>query len=1217
MSSSSSFHNKNPNQKSEEPIHLSSTGCTFVQQRAFTYFFLIMERRAWMDGAEDDDTPTVVRKRLVKEDLAPKKISHLEFGLLSPSEMQKLAEFQVTSNELFTPPTRTPAPGGCLDTRLGVCDKVSTCATCKRKLVDCAGHFGYIKLALPVFHIGYLRHTLHLLQCICKTCSRVLLADTERHSFLAKMRNPRTDILAKKSIHKAIIEKCKKSKFCPHCGAGNGTVKKITGVPTLKIVHEKFKGRHMEDELEELMSSMDLAIENNKDLATAMSGSTPPVEDLLPTKVLELFKKIPDDDCEIMWLDPLIGRPENLIFQNMLVPPVPIRPSVEMDGGGNVDDLTVKLQEILGVNTALELALTKGPHTRTIMESWDYLQMQVAQFINGETPGLQRPIGAKPMRGLCQRLKGKQGRFRGNLSGKRVDFSARTVISPDPNLKVNQVGVPKFVAMTMTYPERVSRYNKKKLQERVRNGPDVHPGANLIRMGERTKSLAFGDREKSAKTLREGDIVERHMEDGDIVLFNRQPSLHRVSIMSHHVKVMDVQTFRFNTCVCAPYNADFDGDEMNLHLPQTEEARAEAKLLMGVHKNLTTPRNGEPLVAASQDFLSASYLLTQNDRFFTREQFCTLVSYFGDADEHVDIPAPAIFKPVQLWTGKQVFSAMIRPNKDSNVFIDFDCKEKNYNSTKNQRHFCIDDGWVAFRQSELISGNIAKKTIGDGSKTGLLYVILRDYGPIETAAIMDRWAKFCGRYMGTQRGFSIGISDVTPTEALTEMKHDILLEGYKEADLTIEKYENGSLALRPGCDLKQSMEEILTGLLGRLRESAGQEAMKRLKWSNSPRIMAACGAKGSPLNISQMMACVGQQAVGGARVMDGFVNRTLPHFEVHSIAPAAKGFIANSFYTGLTATEFFFHMMSGREGLVDTAVKTAETGYMARRLMKALEDLSMQYDKTVRNSENAVVQLTYGDDGLDPDKMESNERPIDFERIALSVREMLPCRDEPMLSGKQLEYAVNSKLREDRFQKLLPEGILLHEEIKAFFDKKAEQQAETLKNANLSIDIQSLTWGTCRFTKTQFDEIMDIIWRKCVTAYIEPGEAVGAIAAQSIGEPGTQMTLKTFHFSGISSMNVTLGVPRLVEIINASKQISTPIITAQLEQDDNDIAARVVKAGIERTTLGEVSVYIKEVFAPDGCYISIKLDMGKYIPSPTNPRRTMPNHVLSFHYRRY
>jgi DNA-directed RNA polymerase III subunit RPC1 len=299
-------------------------------------------------------------------------------------------------------------------------------------------------------------------------------------------------------------------------------------------------------------------------------------------------------------------------------------------------------------------------------------------------------------------------------------------------------------------------------------------------MGERTKSLAFGDREKIAKSLREGDIVERHMEDGDIVLFNRQPSLHRVSIMSHHAKITDSRTFRFNTCVCAPYNADFDGDEMNLHLPQTEEARTEAKLLMGVHNNLTTPRNGEPLVAASQDFLSASYLLTQNDRFFTREQFCRLAAYFGDADEQVDIPAPSIVKPIELWTGKQLFSTMIRPNKDAKVFVDFECKEKNYNATNNAKHFCKDDGWVAFRQSELISGNIAKKTIGDGSKTGLLYVILRDFGSQETASILDRWAKLCGRYMGTHRGFSIGISDVTPNEVLTEMKHEILLEGYKE-----------------------------------------------------------------------------------------------------------------------------------------------------------------------------------------------------------------------------------------------------------------------------------------------------------------------------------------------------------------------------------------------------------------------------------------------------
>ena len=731
----------------------------------------------------DDDLPTPGNKRLVKGDVAPKRISHLQFGVLSPEEMQRLAEFQVTSRELFSMPSRKPAPAGCLDPRLGVSDKVSSCATCKRKLVDCAGHFGYIKLALPVFHIGFFRHTLNLLQCICKSCSRVVLTDSERQRHLNRMRNPKTDALGKAAIFKKLVDTCKKVKNCPHCGRFNGTVKKVTGAPTLRIVHERFKdksGKIVEDEYEELVDNLSEAVSSNKDLHALFSGANVPHEDLLPTRVLDLFSCIPDDDCEILWLDPMIGRPENLILQYILVPPVPIRPSVAMDvgGGSNEDDLTVKLQEIIDVNVALEIALQKGPQTRTIMEGWDFLQAQVAQYINGEMPGMQRPIGAKPMRGLCQRLKGKQGRFRGNLSGKRVDFSARTVISPDPNLRVDQVGVPVQVARTMTYPDRVSRYNIDKLRERIRNGPDVHPGANLIRLkeGSFVKSLAFGNRDVAAKNLRIGDVVERHMEDDDIVLFNRQPSLHKISIMAHRVKVLDWKTFRFNTCVCAPYNADFDGDEMNMHLPQTEEARTEASLLMGVKNNLITPRNGEPLVAASQDFLSAAYLLTQKDRFFTREKFCQLVSYYGDAEEHIDLPFPAIYKPMELWTGKQVFEMMLRPNKDSAVQVNFETKEKNYASHK---YFCPNDGWVAFRNGELLSGNIAKKTLGDGSKTGLLYVLLQDFGAEEAARCMNRWAHFCSRYMGGHRGLSIGISDVTPSDTLKKIKRDILREGYQ------------------------------------------------------------------------------------------------------------------------------------------------------------------------------------------------------------------------------------------------------------------------------------------------------------------------------------------------------------------------------------------------------------------------------------------------------
>eukprot|EP00520_Triparma_pacifica_P017062 CAMPEP_0118658354 /NCGR_PEP_ID=MMETSP0785-20121206/14522_1 /TAXON_ID=91992 /ORGANISM="Bolidomonas pacifica, Strain CCMP 1866" /LENGTH=1501 /DNA_ID=CAMNT_0006551363 /DNA_START=203 /DNA_END=4704 /DNA_ORIENTATION=- len=1180
--------------------------------------------------------------------IAPKKIASIQFGLLSPQEMAQLSEITISNRELFSMPSRRPAPLGVLDSRLGVSDKMSVCETCKLKLTECGGHYGYIKLGLPVFHIGYFKHTISVLQCICKTCSRVLLKDDPNSNkmeytkylniFRGKSVNKvtgqidedNTDILKKQATLKKVIESCKKVHLCPHCGSCNGVVKKVTGLSTLKIVHDPYTGsKAFEGNKEMVKDSMRMQGEVNKELNALINDENKfkqfVNEDLLPTRVLELFKKIPDRDCELLWLSPLIGRPENLLLSNLLVPPVPIRPSVAMDvgGGSNEDDLTIKLQEIIDVNIALKLALEKGAPHKTILEEWDFLQLQIAQYINGEMPGLQRPIGqSKQIRGICQRLKGKSGRFRGNLSGKRVDFSARTVISPDPNLKVNQVGVPQHVAKTMTFPERVTRYNIEKLRSRIINGPYVHPGANYVQKkakphGQNVKiSLQFGNGEKTAMQLEPGDIVDRHMEDGDIVLFNRQPSLHKLSIMAHEVKVMPWRTFRFNICVCAPYNADFDGDEMNMHLPQTEEARTEASLLMGVEKNLITPRNGEPLVAASQDFLTASYLITQRDQFFDKETFCQLVSYLGDASEHIELPPPSIIKPVKLWTGKQIFNIMVKPNRDG-VDVNFECKEKNYNSKLSMKHFCPNDGYVCFRQSELISGNIAKKTIGDGSKTGLLYTLLQDHSSGEAARVMNRLAKLCSRYFGGHRGFSIGIDDVTPGLELQKIKHDILTEGYRSAEANITSFKEGKLQLRPGCNAEESLEEILNGLLGKLRESAGQEAMQALPWSNAPRIMAECGSKGSPLNISQMIACVGQQAVGGLRIQNGFVNRTLPHFTEHCLDADAKGFVANSFYTGLTATEFFFHTMGGREGLVDTAVKTAETGYMARRLMKALEDLSLQYDNTVQNSEKTIVQFTYGDDSLNPEAMEASDTPVEFDRMRVNVCLHNPDKESAMLTPTEIMKQVKRTMASKYWAKITPKfnddqkikgkkiKSKIFEDIEGYFEnigKKIEEiekafptkgkRSTAKENKERSEALDQLMTNSCRLTKDQLDDFLSRILLKYRKASVQPGEAVGATGAQSISEPGTQMTLKTFHFAGVSSMNVTLGVPRLKEIINASKLISTPIITAFLNAGGKtEVGARVVKAAIEKTTLGEISEYIEEVYAPNQTYLAVKLNM--------------------------
>uniref|UniRef100_A0A8C2Q370 DNA-directed RNA polymerase n=1 Tax=Cyprinus carpio TaxID=7962 RepID=A0A8C2Q370_CYPCA len=619
----------------------------------------------------------------------------------------------------------------------------------------------------------------------------------------------------------------------------------------------------------------------------------------------------------------------------------------------------------------------------------------------------------------------------------------------------NEAAVCVFVS------SQVNKANIELMRKLVCNGPDFHPGANFIqqRHMQMKRFLKYGNREKMAQELKYGDVVERHMIDGDIVLFNRQPSLHKLSIMAHIACVKPHRTFRFNECVCTPYNADFDGDEMNLHLPQTEEAKAEALVLMGTKANLVTPRNGEPLIAAIQDFLTGAYLLTLKDTFFDRTKACQIVaSILVGKDERIKIslPPPAILKPIRLWTGKQIFSLILKPSRSCPVKANLRTKGKQY----------------------------------------------------------------CGK----------------------------------------------------GEDLchNDSCEKC------RLRD-------------NDCVIISA--SPGSFINISQMIACVGQQAISGSRVPDGFENRSLPHFEKHSKLPAAKGFVADSFYSGLTPTEFFFHTMAGREGLVDTAVKTAETGYMQRRLVKSLEDLCSQYDLTVRSSTGDIIQFIYGGDGLDPAAMEGKDEPLEFRRVLDNIRAVHSCPGEPALSRNELILTSDSIMKRKDF--LCCKDTFL-EEIRKFIKTVSEKIKKTRDkygiNDNGTTEPKVL-YQLDRITPTQLEKFLETCRDKYMRAQMEPGSAVGALCAQSIGEPGTQMTLKTFHFAGVASMNITLGVPRIKEIINASKNISTPIISANLDTDDDPDFARLVKGRIEKTLLGEISEYIEEVFLPDDCFILVKLSL--------------------------
>ncbi|KAK6759531.1 hypothetical protein RB195_021237 [Necator americanus] len=1085
----------------------------------------------------------------------------------------------------------------------GTASKHGQCKTCGRLLADCVGHFGYIDLDFPVFHVGFFKLTIQVLQCICKSCSGLLLRDEQRNQFLRQVSNPNLDYLRRKAIHKHIVAACKKTNPCPKCGQRNGLVKKAMGT-VLKIAYAHSVS---EDNAREYAS----AIEGNADLSNALFKSKFTL--LNPLRVQKLFNNISQEDIPILMVrSGEVKHPNDLLLTRIPVPPVCVRPSVisEVKSGTTEDDITMKLSEIILINDVLQRHKKDGAPVKTVTETWDHLQIQVALYFNSELSGLPPELQPKKaMRGFTQRLKGKQGRFRGNLSGKRVDFSGRTVISPDPNLRIDEVGVPVYVALTLTFPEVVNNYNIERMKKLILNGSDIHPGANYVidRVTGTKRLLKYGSRETCATSLKVGDIVERHLDDGDIVLFNRQPSLHKVSIMSHRARIVPGRTFRFNECACTPYNADFDGDEMNLHVPQTYEARAEASLLMGVKSNLITPRSGEPLIAAIQDFITGAYLLTHKDTFLTYSEACrfaaSIIDCYSKKQKRIRLPPPAIMKPTRLWTGKQLMELIISDDFKNPRKLNLVTPNKSYTGNK---EFCLKDSYVIIRNGQHLAGVLDKSLLGSGSKKNIFYILLRDFGEDAAVDAMWRIARMTPVFL-SNRGFSIGIGDVTPSAQLLKEKTYLLDEGYKKCHEYIAQLNSGQLKAQPGCTDEETLEALILRELSSIRDKAGKACVDNLSKHNAPLTMAVCGSKGSFINISQMIACVGQQAISGHRPPDGFDKRSLPHFEKLQKTPEAKGFVENSFFSGLTPTEFFFHTMGGREGLVDTAVKTAETGYMQRRLVKCLEDLCASYDGTVRSSVGDIVEFIFGEDGLDPAMMEAKDGCVlDFAHQLEHIRNTHPFNGDEELDRDDMQSLAKTILDAE----LGTSHVLFREKLQEFVDKVIEKTATIFKTPHFCSShpkgIPPNRKGLCAqcasqqkyrsaqvhaycVSHSQFVAFLESCCLKLRKAVVEPGTAVGAIAATSIGEPSTQMTLKTFHFAGVASMNITQGVPRIKEIINAVKAISTPIITAKLTNVRDEKLARQVKARIDVTTLGEICDYIEEVNMPDNTFLLLKL----------------------------
>jgi len=849
-----------------------------------------------------------------------KKVDNIVFGFLSAKLIKKMASAKIVTPELYDK-EGYPVDGGLMDIRLGVIDPGLRCKTCGSKLKECVGHFGYIELARPIIHVKLNNMILNLLRCTCRECGKVLIPENKRgkYSVILNQEEKEKGLEERRVKIKEIITALKTVNKCPHC-----------------------KSRQYKIKLEKPTTFL----ENEKRIT--------------PIEIRTRLEKIPDDDCEIFGINPKYMRPEWAILTILPIPPVTMRPSITLESGErSEDDLTHKLGDIVRINQRLFENINAGAPEIIIEDLWDLLQYHITTFIDNNIAQLPpaRHRSGQPLKTLTERIKSKEGRIRHNLAGKRTNFSARTVISPDPMLKLNEVGVPIIMAMKLTIPETVSEWNMAYLKEFVKKGPNVYPGANyIIRPDGKKKKITDETKEQLLEEIQPGYVVERHIMDGDITTFNRQPSLHRMSMMCHRAKVLPHKTLRLNPAVCHPYNADFDGDEMNLHIPQTEEARAEAEILMEVQTQLISPRYGLSVMGCVQDAISGNYVLTK-ELEFSREEAIDLLVSIGVTD------FSKLQKKKRI-SGKDVFS-MLLPD-------DFDFFEKAKNEEED----------IVIKQGQLVSGFMDKSNLGSGSGL-LLRNIHKKYGADHALEIIGKIFQL-GIKVLLRIGFSSGISDTDlPKEAVEEIDA-ILTKAEDDVQELIKSFKEEKLEAFPGRTIRETLELKILETLNKARNKSGAIVAQYLDQNSHTMVMTKSGARGNLLNLAQMAACVGQQAMRGKRIEKGFSNRTLSIFKRNDLGPDAHGFIRKGFKAGLRPHEFFFMGITGRDSLMDTALRTPKSGYLYRRLANALQDLKVEYDETVRDASGRIIQFNYGEDGIDVSKSEKGI--INIQRIIDTLR---------------------------------------------------------------------------------------------------------------------------------------------------------------------------------------------------------------------------------------
>ena len=1115
----------------------------------------------------------------------------IQFGLLSPEEIRKGSVAEITSRDTYA--QNKPVIGGLFDPRMGVIESGLICPTDGLNYMSTPGYSGHLELAKPVFYVQYLATILKVLRCVCFKCSKLLIN---------KKNYCQAIDLKGEARWKYVFSLCQKIKRCGEdtddgCGCKQPSKIKKSGMATI---------------------TAEWVERENTD------GVIIPIT---PEIALKILKRISDEDVSFMGFSPIYSRPDWMICQVLQISPPAVRPSVKHDAmQHSEDDLTHILVNIVKMNKMLQEKIQNNAPEKIIQQLSDVLQFYITAMVDNKIPGATLTASQRsnrPLKSIKDRLNGKGGRMRGNLMAKRVDFSARSVITADPSISISKLGIPMKVAKNLTKPVRVNKMNMSFLKELVKNGPDVWPGAKLIdkKNGDTITLKYYLDRESIV--LEEGDVVHRQMMDGDPIIFNRQPTLHRMSMMCHISKIMHRgDTFRMNVADTKPYNADFDGDEMNLHMPQDLESESELLNLAAVPYHIISPANNSSIIGIYQDSMLGSYLFSKEGVKFSPQQAMDILMMFNGVNE-VQLNA-AIEKNQGHLTNYDILSQIMPPL-----------------SIK---------GKVEINNGSYIRGQMDKGVLG-GRSRGLLQRICNDFGNMSSAKFIDDLQNVITEYM-KHSGFSVGISDLISNTQTNEQIIKVINEKKNDVKNLIHQVQIGVFENNTGKTNEEEFETQVNSILNQASSESGKIGLKNLSQNNRFVQMVNAGSKGSDLNISFMISCLGQQNVDGKRIPYGFEHRTLPYYTKYDDSPGARGFVENSYINGLTPQELFQHAMGGRVGLIDTAVKTSSTGYIQRRLIKGLEDLKVEYDMTVRNNQNKIVQFSYGEDSINTTKVEEQELPIvEMNNQDIYNHYMYPDEGIKSLNNLFLKNVMTKfKKQKEEYNTAIIKVVnkMIHyrsELVKHVFKNKSDKMVAcpvsfvhiinnvqgqcginstslvdiTLLDAFQMIDacfkqlsVQYFVKPTLlfeilyyyylspkhllvikRFNKSSLTLLLENITLYYKKAIVSPGEMVGMIAGQSIGEVSTQMTLNTFHYAGVASKsNVTRGVPRIEEILSLSSEIKNPSLSIYLKPDDErqKDKARDIMYMLEHTRLEEVVKCVEICFDPDDLNTLIELD---------------------------